>query len=106
MDEEREKGRELVRTYNCYGCHTVDGFRGDIRGAKEYQGDLAPMAPPLLSGEGAKTQPAWLFGFLKDVKKLRPWLNVRMPTFGFADNDATTLVAMFSAFDHAEYPYH
>jgi len=30
---------------------------------------------------------------------------VRMPTFGFDDEQATSLVAMFSALDHAEYPY-
>ncbi len=105
MEAEREHGRELVRWYNCYGCHIVDGHVGDIRQAKEYEGDRATFAPPNISGEGAKTQPTWLFGFLKNVIRLRPWLNVRMPTFGFADDQATSLVAMFSAFDHAEYPY-
>ncbi len=104
-EEERERGRELVRWFNCYGCHTVDGYTGDIRQAAEYQGDHATLAPPIILGEGAKTQPPWLFSFFKNVKRLRPWLNVRMPTFGFSDDQATSLVAMFSAFDHAEYPY-
>jgi len=103
MGRMRERGRELVRYYNCYGCHTVDGFAGDIR--QKYRGDLASLAPPILDGEGAKTQPGWLFEFLKNVKSLRPWLKVRMPTFGFSDEEATALVGMFSALDHAEYPY-
>jgi mono/diheme cytochrome c family protein len=105
LEHQRERGREIVRTYNCYGCHTVDSHTGDIRQAKEYQGDTATFAPPIINGEGAKTQPPWLFAFFKDVKQLRPWLSVRMPTFGFNDEEATSLVAMFSAFDHADYPY-
>jgi cytochrome c2 len=104
-EQERERGRELVRWFNCYGCHTVDGYTGDIRQAGQYQGDNSTLAPPIINGEGAKTQPNWLFSFFKNVKRLRPWLNVRMPTFGFSDDQATNLVAMFSAFDHAEYPY-
>ncbi len=99
----RERGRELVRYYNCYGCHTVDGHDGDIR--QLYPDDLQTFAPPVLDGEGEKTQPAWLFGFLKEVKTLRPWLSVRMPTFGMEDEHATALVGMFSALDGAAYPY-
>jgi hypothetical protein len=105
MERAREKGRELIRWYNCYGCHSVDGHVGDIRQAQQYQGDNSTLAPPLLDGEGAKTQPAWLFGFFKNIEKLRPWLDVRMPTFGFSDDNATTLVQMFSSMDHAPYPY-
>jgi hypothetical protein len=105
LEMQRERGHELLRWFNCYGCHTVDGHTGDIRQAKEYQGDLATFAPPIIQGEGAKTQPGWLFSFFKDVKRLRPWLDVRMPTFGFDDEQATSLVAMFSALDHADYPY-
>jgi cytochrome c2 len=105
IEQQRERGRELVRWFNCYGCHIVDGYVGDIRQAQEYQGDKQTFAPPNITGEGAKTQPPWLFGFLKNVIRLRPWLNVRMPTFGFEDEQATSIVAMFSAMDHAAYPY-
>jgi cytochrome c2 len=106
MEQAREKGRELVRFYNCYGCHTVDGFTGDIRQMAQFQDDNARFAPPVINGEGGKTQPSWLFGFLKAPSKLRQSLAVRMPTFGFTDEEATTLVQMFSAFDGAEFPYH
>lgn len=99
----REKGRAMIRWYNCYGCHTVDGHTGDIR--QVYPGDLASVAPPILQNEGARTQPHWLFAFFKDVKSLRPWLKVRMPTFGFSDEQSTTLVGMFSALDEVDFPY-
>ena len=103
----RENGRALVRMYNCYGCHTVDGHTGDIRQMKQYGGDEGPrFAPPVINGEGAKTQPEWLFSFLKQPIKLRPHLTVRMPTFGFSDEQATSLVGMFSALDGADFPYH
>jgi mono/diheme cytochrome c family protein len=103
----RERGRELVRYYNCNGCHTFDGRTGDIRSQDIYGGDDGPrFAPPVITGEGAKTQPGWLFSFLKSPILLRPHLKVRMPTFGFDDPTATTLVQMFSAFDGADFPYH
>jgi len=63
------------------------------------------VSPPLLVGEGARTQPDWLFHFLKRPFPLRPLPKVRMPTFGFDDQEATDLVAMFSALDHKEYPF-
>ena len=42
------------------------------------------LAPPILNGEGAKVQPDWLFDFLKRPVPIRPWLKVRMPTFGLS----------------------
>jgi cytochrome c2 len=103
----RERGRELVRYYNCNGCHSFDGRVGDIRSQDIYTAeDGARFAPPVLTGEGAKTQPGWLFSFLKAPTKLRPHLTVRMPTFGMADQEATGIVQMFSAFDGADFPYH
>ncbi|MSP61303.1 MAG: c-type cytochrome [Myxococcales bacterium] len=107
VEQQREKGRELVRYYNCNGCHSLDGRTGDIRSQDIYQTEDGPrFAPPLLIGEGAKTQPQWLFGFLRKPTPLRPHLSVRMPTFGLTDGEATTLTAMFSAFDGADFPYH
>ncbi len=110
MEALREKGRDLVRFYDCQGCHSLDGKVGEIRSLPVYNGDSPDQgprfAPPVLTGEGAKTQPPWLFSFLKSPSKLRPHLQVRMPTFGLPDSEATAIVAMFSAFDGADYPYH
>lgn len=106
-EEERslQGGRKLVRQYNCVGCHIIEGKGGRI--AAYYEAPhLAP--PPLEVGElheGEKVQAPWLFEFLKRPIPLRPWLEVRMPTFGFADEEATTLARYFAILGKQRFPY-
>jgi cytochrome c2 len=89
-----EAGRKRVSQHNCRGCHVVDG-RG--RAIAETIADTN-FLPPDLSPEGGRAQSPFLFNFLKDptVMKIRPWLNVRMPTFHFTDEEANTLVTFFA----------
>ena len=89
-----EEGRKRVSQNNCRGCHVVDG-RG--RAIADTIADTN-FLPPDLSPEGGRAQSPWLFNFLKDptVMKMRPWLNVRMPTFHFTDQEANTLVTFFA----------
>ncbi len=63
--------------------------------------------PPNLATEGFKTQPLWLHPFLLDPgkTKLRPWLNVRMPTFHFSETEAGTIGAYFAAIDKVPTPF-
>jgi len=70
-----------------------------------YNDENLTFAPPVLTGEGAKVQPAWLFAFLKAPSPLRPWLSVRMPTFHFSDSDATDVVHFFAAASNKSFPY-
>lgn len=104
LDRERAlvAGRRLVQKYNCVGCHVIEGEGGAIRA--RYR-DAPTMAPPILEGEGQKVQPDWLFEFLKKPYPLRPWLAVRMPTFGLSDEEAQTLVDYFRALDRVEQTY-
>jgi len=95
-------GQRLVQHYNCTGCHVVEGKGGDIRAL---YADNPTFAPPLLDGEGAKVQPEWFFGFLKEPVPLRPWLHLRMPTFNFSDEEARTIVDYFTAVAKLEVPY-
>ena len=76
-------------------AHHLDPSSVKIRDL--YNEDNVSFAPPILTGEGAKVQPSWLFSFLKALVTLRPWLSVRMPTFHFTDPDATDLVHYFAA---------
>ncbi|MFT5041313.1 MAG: mono/diheme cytochrome c family protein [Hyphomicrobiaceae bacterium] len=89
------RGREVVARYNCQGCHSFDGLDGSIR---EHFENLE-NAPPVLTGEGLKLQPEWFFDFLMKPVRLRPWLDVRMPSFGLRDDEATAIVDYFAALE-------
>jgi len=98
-----EKGREIVRYYNCRGCHVMEGKGGDIR--KLYSDAEKHMAPPNLAGEGAKEKSDWLIRFLKRPFVLRPWFQIRMPTFQLSDEEGRALAAYFAALDRSTYPF-
>jgi cytochrome c2 len=63
------------------------------------------FTPPLLYGEGKKVQSEWVFGFLKEPFDLRPWLDIKMPTFTLPVDEATGLARFFAVKDDEEYPY-
>ncbi len=96
------KGRELTRELNCIACHQIEEnapiiqqyFSQEISGIRMFD---AVNAPPLLWGEGAKIQHHWLDKFLHNVVPLRPWLQVRMPSFNLTKAQSSTLVEYFAA---------
>jgi mono/diheme cytochrome c family protein len=94
-------GRRLIHEYNCIGCHEVETRGGFIR--KYYENPA--LAPPALNGEGEKVQSQWLFGFLKQPVELRPWLQVRMPTFGLTNEETNSIVAYFNGLSRVDIPY-
>jgi cytochrome c2 len=126
-----ERGRWMVKELNCYGCHLIEGRGWGIRTAGvtvetlrrhsaswsdwAKESVVTPgMEPPMLSGalptqlrQGARTQPDWLFSFLKapPTGLVRPWLKARMPTFDLTDAEANVLVRYFAAEAREEFPY-
>jgi mono/diheme cytochrome c family protein len=96
------EGRRLVARYNCTGCHIIEERGGNIRRLYEEQ---ISMAPPNLRGEGKKVQSPWLYRFLKAPSPIRPWLKVRMPTFGLSDAETETVLRYFAALDKKDVPY-
>ena len=59
-----------------------------------------------LIGEGARVHTPWLHGFLTDPgNHVRPWLQVRMPTFEFTEQELNTITQYFAAQDKVPYPY-
>ncbi len=97
-------GEQTIEYYNCKGCHVIDGDGGRIRDT--YLEDNLANAPPILQQQGWRTQPDWLFNFLRDPsQKLRPWLDVRMPTFPLSDDANTSIVHGFAAHSNVPYPY-
>ena len=95
------EGRNLVRRQNCVGCHEIEGDGGDY---KSVVSDPA-MAPPLLTPEGSKVKPEWLYAFFKGPITIRPWLDIRMPTFDFDDAHWNTLIDYFAAISETIGPF-
>ena len=93
-------GRNLITTYNCQGCHLIEGEGHAIRTSIEDVG----MLPPNLASQGARVQTPWLFEYLHDPasETMRPWLAVRMPTFQFSDEEVNTIIDYFAASDERE----
>ena len=91
-----ENGRLLVAYYNCRGCHRIEEAGGDIAKHLERKN----FAPPNLDGEGARAQTSWLVEFLQHPKRLRPWLQLQMPDFGFSETEAVALADYFAALAH------
>jgi cytochrome c2 len=119
-----EKGRRLVRNFNCQGCHQIGEKGGNIKAVVASQLEAAgvdslsipsvamALSPPLLYnaaakiGEGSRVQTPWLHDFLKDPsRKIRPWMELRMPTFEFSEDELNTLTRYFAAQDDVTYPY-
>ncbi len=94
------EGRKLITRYNCQACHLLEGQGQAIKTAIEDAG----MLPPNLAAQGARVQSDWLFEYLHDpsMERMRPWLSVQMPTFGFSDDEINTLISYFSARDETE----
>jgi mono/diheme cytochrome c family protein len=95
-------GRRLMQQYNCIGCHEIENRGGFVR--KYYQ-ENPSSAPPVLNGEGEKVQSPWFFGFLKAPITLRPWLEIRMPTFGLSDEHTNQLISYFNGLSNVEIPF-
>ena len=105
-----DTGRRLAKKYNCTGCHDIEGKGGDFVNVVAANEGLdlfnaKRFAPPTLQAQGAKVYPDWLFEFLKAPTLIRYGLEVRMPTFGLSDEEATALVKYFSALDDEVFPY-
>lgn len=74
----------LVDRFGCRRCHELEK-PATIKFEE---------TPPSLNDVAHKLKPAWLSKVLLERKRLRPWMNLRMPHYGEA---ATPLVNLFSA---------
>ncbi len=109
-----QEGWWVVKKYNCMGCHQfIPGQQTALMGMKHYQ-DAQEQLPPKLLTEGARVDPAWLLHFLNnpslsetdtDRNGVRSYLQVRMPTFSFSENELGKLVRFFEALSRQPFPY-
>ena len=99
-----EGGRRLAYQYNCQQCHQLEGHGAHIGAIL----DDAAFMPPPITGEGRKVQEPWLHDFLQSPSgtgqpnSIRPWIKVRMPTFGFADSEIDKLTKYFLGLGNLE----
>ncbi len=93
-----EAGRVLTQYYNCINCHQIEEIGGYVKATLDDEG----MAPPYLYPEGSKVQESWLHDFLKAPAPIRPWLNLRMPTFQLTDAEITIISRYFLALHNKE----
>ncbi len=109
-----QEGWWVVRKYNCMGCHQlIPGQKTSLMTLARYQ-DAQEQLPPKLLTEGARVDPQWLLHFLTnpslsdtDTNRngIRPYLQVRMPTFSFSENELGKLVRFFQALSRQPFPY-
>jgi hypothetical protein len=109
-----QEGWWIVRKYNCMGCHQfIPGQKTTLMEMARYR-DTPEALPPKLLTEGARVDPEWLRRFLANPAQsdtdtnrngVRPYLQVRMPTFSFSDNELRKLVRFFEALSQQPLPY-
>jgi mono/diheme cytochrome c family protein len=90
-------GRTLVHRRNCVGCHIIEGSGGDYL---KLVADPS-LGPPMLTPEGARVQPDWLYAFIRGPITIRPWLDVRMPTFGLDDHNVNSVINYFGSISNS-----
>jgi len=111
-----QEGWWVVKKYNCMGCHQlIPGQKTSLMAMARYQGpDGQEQLPPKLLTEGARVDPEWLLRFLKNPSLsdkdnnrngVRSYLQVRMPTFSFSENELGKLVRFFQALARQPFPY-
>ena len=111
-----QEGWEIILKYNCMGCHQVaPGQQPIVKSLPLYQqDDWREQVPPPLVGEGARVDPNWLTRFLKNPaldeerpnrNGVRPYLQIRMPTFTLSDGEVEKLVRFFGALAQQPLPY-
>ena len=112
-----QEGWWILTRHNCTGCHQVrPGNVSSFMTIPRYTDDpdWAEQLPPQLYTEGARVQPDWLTGFLRnpalsdsDVHRngVRQYLHARMPTFYFSDRQLSKLTKFFMARDSQPVPY-
>ena len=94
-------GRTLVNRRNCVGCHIIETTGGDYL---KLVADSS-LGPPRLTPEGARVQPDWLYAFLREPITIRPWLDVRMPTFGLDDPNLNGVIRYFGSISNTIGPF-
>lgn len=78
------KGKELIETIGCVGCHMVEGIDDKWNAVGERKGTY-------LTGVGSKVDPDWLVSWLKKPSHYQE--DTVMPSFRLTDTEANDIAA-------------
>lgn len=84
----RREASWMVAHLSCNGCHRINERPAHVAQFLERKS----LTPPTLDGVGGRLQGQYMYQFLLEPKAVRPWLTIRMPSFGFTEAQARTLV--------------
>jgi len=92
-----------LKAFNCIACHSRDDLGGvsvdrnpHFKTEDQNLGEQGRL-PPTLTGVGAKLKPAWMRDVMVNGRKIRPYMNTRMPQFG--EDNIGHLLPLFQATD-------
>ena len=89
------RGKELVESIGCMGCHisqdTIKDDKGVVRVARRDDFPLERHFGFNLVGVGTKTNPNWIFNWIKNPKAYDP--QAPMPSLRLSDQEASDITA-------------
>jgi len=97
-EKKANAGMQLLNKFQCIACHQVDGKHGNLL---EIYDDVN-NGPPRLVDQGHRMQADWFHHFLGNVSPIRPWLNVRMPSYNLTNEEKNTIAHGFLAMSDQE----
>ncbi len=107
--------RTINEQFACFQCHARNGAGGvqlskaRLRFAgQEKTANADAMTAPDISGVGARLKRDWMLKVLAgEAPSARPWLTIRMPSFGLTDGERTAIadrLARADAMPHLSTP--
>jgi cbb3-type cytochrome oxidase cytochrome c subunit len=68
----------------------------------KYSGEARIAGPPILIGQGERTQGEWLYQFLRKPEQIRKETVLRMPRFNMSPDEARALVSYFAGVERLQ----
>ncbi|MBI3786223.1 MAG: c-type cytochrome [Deltaproteobacteria bacterium] len=105
-----DDGKQLVRRYECFGCHAIDGFekmRTSVPNLAEFARKPVDELDFARTTDVARTKWDWLDRKLRDPRAYETdKIQLLMPSMPLTDVDRADLIAFVLAFDVPALPSH